>query len=210
MNTDRHTKPGAGNDKGFTLVELLVTFVLLSIFMVAAAQVVASATNIYFRVRNENYGQQVSGILMDKMRSLIAGCEYTAEITPEIDDPTLAVGTSNSITLYDRTGTKIRIYKEVPANRIAIKYFEVTSGENTFEETDWRFDEKTYMDFEVESLSFTWANGSNKETPLKDTDPSPVYPPDVVKVELKLHSSNYGDYVTTEYMEMYNHEKTDP
>ena len=200
------------DDRGFTLVELLTTFVLLSIFMVAATQVISSTINVYFRTKSEAYGRQVSQIISEKVTSQIAGCEYAAEATPTIYDPTAAPGTSNSIDLYDRTGTKVNISRN-GYNKLNIKYYAVTTGEedNKFNETNWTFGDNAYMGFDITELRFSWANGATTETPPKDADaPSSSYGPNVIRIDMTIHSERYGDYSTVQYVEMYNYEKSVP
>lgn len=55
-------------NSGNTLIEMVVTFALLGLFMVAASQVIVSTMNVYYQVRSESSGIQISAMLMDKIR----------------------------------------------------------------------------------------------------------------------------------------------
>lgn len=59
---------------------------------------------------------------------------------------------------------------------------------------DWKFDEKVYMGFSVETLKFTNPNGDITE------ESSKPYPDNVVEMELVLKSDRYGSYGTTRYI----------
>ena len=56
------------NDKGFTLIEMMVCFVLLGILLVAAAQVIASSTEVYYFSKGTSYGIQASQIVATEIK----------------------------------------------------------------------------------------------------------------------------------------------
>ena len=45
------------NNQGTTLVEMLVCFVLLAIFLVAAFSIITHIASLYFQVKGETYGK---------------------------------------------------------------------------------------------------------------------------------------------------------
>ena len=67
-------KPLTGN-AGTTLVEMIVCFALLAIFVTAAASIIASTTNLYYQVKGETYSGQVSDILTEKIASTVEGAK---------------------------------------------------------------------------------------------------------------------------------------
>ena len=51
------------NNKGFTLLEMMICFMLLGLILVAAAQVIASSTEIYYYSKGTSYGIQASQVV---------------------------------------------------------------------------------------------------------------------------------------------------
>ncbi|MBR4341618.1 MAG: prepilin-type N-terminal cleavage/methylation domain-containing protein [Lachnospiraceae bacterium] len=61
------------DNKGFTLVETMLCFVIMGIIMVIASQIIHSTTEVYYYNKSVSYGMQASGIA-------------ATEITGEIED----------------------------------------------------------------------------------------------------------------------------
>ncbi|MBR1816891.1 MAG: prepilin-type N-terminal cleavage/methylation domain-containing protein [Lachnospiraceae bacterium] len=68
------------NNSGMTLIELIVTFALLGLFMVAAGKVIADTVNVYYQAKSIQTGMQVSSIISTKI---------TGEIEGALDDGSL-------------------------------------------------------------------------------------------------------------------------
>nr|WP_308626701.1 type II secretion system protein [uncultured Eisenbergiella sp.] len=60
------------NKKGYTLIELIVTFVLIGIFMVSATAVMSSFMHVFARVKSISTAQNVADILLTKATGEIA------------------------------------------------------------------------------------------------------------------------------------------
>ena len=73
-------KPNKEN-KGTTLVEMIVSFTLLAIFVSASVIVIANVTTLYYRVRGENYARQIGDIVTNKIASEVSGAEYSTRNT---------------------------------------------------------------------------------------------------------------------------------
>ena len=56
------------DNNGFTLLEMVICFALLGILMVAAAQIISSATQIYYYTKSVSYGTQASQIIATELR----------------------------------------------------------------------------------------------------------------------------------------------
>ncbi len=172
------------SNSGSTLVEMIVTFAILAIFMVAATGIIVSVTSIYYHVKGEMYANQVSELIMTKVTGEIegakvydeAGGSHNAENPYLFSYKTTALDSSGAITygsskdwssatpsygtkvnmidLYDKTDTHVAIYRK--ENNVIIHYFEFTDSEGTkVDPVDWRFDTKAFMGFEVTNLEFT-------------------------------------------------------
>lgn len=61
------------NKKGFTLIELIVTFVLIGIFMVSATAVMSSFMHVFARVKSISSAQNVADVLLTKAAGELSG-----------------------------------------------------------------------------------------------------------------------------------------
>lgn len=200
---------------GMTLVEMIVTSMILMIFSVGTCRVMADSLQIFYKIRGLNNAQQVMNVLMDKITGEIEGAKV------EMDDgshsagaPTLVISEGGKkIDLYNRTSSKIYITMEKRASdgskiadgaeedqtkgRLVIHYYPVQSKSESgtgsvekYKEVDWMFDEAAYMGFEIKNLQFS----------LAGTD----YPKNVIKVEMEIDGGRYGTLRGTRYVECYN------
>lgn len=181
------------NNKGLTLTEMIVSFALLALFMVAAMRVISYTIGIYYAASGSSYGLQVSNMISNKIVGQIEGASAAA-------DPKVVTGTDgiDSISFIDSTGSNVTITAS-PQNGsdgtaegmyMCVRYDAVTEGSIKYETVDWRFDSKAYMGYMVKELHFE--------------DPGDNYPENVIKMTLVLHSGKYGDYTSTYYMKCVN------
>ncbi len=216
-------------NKGSTLVEMLVCFALLGIFMSAAAVVISNVTNIFFDVKGQTNGRQVADVLFSKICGEIEGAKVSLDnrfTQPVIyQDPSDAKAGNRSgfkMDLYDRTDTHIQMYAEDGA--LKIRYFEINPPKegaseeyikNHKDEEIWTFDEAVYMGYKIKTLRFVPANQSISgavsdnaaleeaaygKKEVSEND----YPGNVVGVYLTLESPQYGSYFAYKYVKMYN------
>lgn len=186
-----------------TLVELVVTFALLGIFLVAASGVISYVIRIYYQTSGSANGLQVSTMISNKIVGQIEGASVTK--TPKVTKNVIVSegGISiDSIYLVDKTGSKITIsaspQKYADGTQegmyMNIHYDEVMEHSTIkYKAVDWRFDAKAYMGYIVKELKFD--------------DPGSDYPDNVLKMTLVLHSDRYGDYTSTNYIKCVNVEK---
>ncbi len=192
------------NDSGVTLVELIVTFALLGIFLVAASGVIIYVMRIYYQASGSSNGLQVSTIISNK---IVAQIEGSLGPDPKVTKNVIVSEGGiriDSIYLMDKTGSKVTISASPQTFSdgsqkgmyMNIHYDEVTEhGAVKYKAVDWRFDAKAYMGYTVKELTFD--------------DPGADYPSNVVKMTLVLHSDRYGDYTTTSYIKCVNAERID-
>lgn len=201
------------NNRGITLVEMLVCFAMLGIFMVAAFSVISRITMLYYNIKGEIYEREVSDIIMEKAASEIDGALY-------FDDKDKSGGTNpqvasdNSyIDLYDKTNTHVKLGKNdsrfnICYYKIEVKNADGTDSEETRNETDWYFDDNMYNGFEVSDMRFYI--GGESATILDATKYGLAgvnlseYDKNVVLITLHLHSGRYGDYYSYRFVRMYN------
>ncbi len=209
MKSIRGNRIRKRND-GATLVEMIVTFALLSIFLVAAAAIIGAVTNLYFRIKSETYSKQVSDIILEKVSSEVDGAEYTPRST--IGNPTICDASGNEETsgiglrmdLYDKTDTHVQVYAE--NNELIVHYYSLTKDGVEYNATDWKLQESVYNGFMIDSLTFVRGDKLADFTDKSDygLTSSGSYGSNVIVVFLKLHSERYGDYYTYRFVKMYN------
>ena len=67
-------------DTGFTLVELIVCFALLGIFMVCAMLIISSVMGIYYHAKGVDTGRQVADMVATKVVGEIEGAVTGADV----------------------------------------------------------------------------------------------------------------------------------
>lgn len=176
------------NHAGTTMVEMIVTFALLSLFMVAASRVISYTTTIYYQAKGSATGLEVSTMLSNKMIGMIEGAvgspevvkdAYTASDSIRFTDATESVVTISAQPLADSEGRQTGPY-------LTIHYDPAQKGAISYEETDFRYDPKAYLGYVLTNLRFQ--------------DPGEDYPDNVVKMEMTLHSEKYGDFTSVYYI----------
>ena len=223
-------RAGTGKvNKGSTLIEMLVCFALLGIFMSAAAVVIANVTNVFFDVKGQSYGRQVADIVLGKITGEIEGAKISTapgSYGQPLIYQTPADAAANNVSgfkidLYDRTDTHIQMYAEDGV--LKIRYFEINppKPKSTPEyqaghrdEVIWTFDEAVYQGYKIKSLRFVPANmgrAANEtiDSTIEDaaydyTYEEDEYPGNVVGVYLTLESPQYGEFYAYRYIKMYN------
>ena len=81
-------------NQGLTLVEMIVTFMLIGLFMIAASKVIANTVSVYYTAKGTANGMQVSSIIASKIRGEIEGAR-DATITTEVKNED---GTTSEVT----------------------------------------------------------------------------------------------------------------
>ncbi|MCR4813922.1 MAG: prepilin-type N-terminal cleavage/methylation domain-containing protein [Lachnospiraceae bacterium] len=198
------------NDRGSTLIEMIVCFVLLSIFVASATVIISSVTNLFYQVKGQTYARQVSDIVMEKVTAEIEGAKWsdTAYGNPKITK-CLSGSTDNEISLYDRTDTYVTMYRG--EDQLLLEYAQISRPGYERESTIWKFDEGVYNQYYVEKLNFV-PGDELISADLYGVDLSeyglgdsiPVYDKNVVVVFLTVSSSKYGSYHTYRPVKMFN------
>lgn len=188
------------NNYGVTLVELVVTFALMGLFMVAATNVMMSAINIYYEVKGSSYGLEISSILEKKIVREISladngNLSVYGENQPCSNSSIVIYNEGHCIDYLDKSGDRTRISVD-DKGYINYHYYAV-EDENASEATvlsgayDWKYDKKMYMGYKIKDLTFSKADSS-------------VYKSNIIVMNLVLFSDKYGEYKTTKYIECFN------
>ncbi len=212
---------GMKRSKGFTMVEMIVTFALLSIFMLVVTAVVSNIVNSYYRVKGETYAYQVADILSGKLRGEIEGAKYNNGAPSDI--PVLGISTESligdTISLYDKTDTHVKIGLEDRSDGSGYKdlyvhYFDIVYASDPDKDrnaTVWKFDESAYNGFGITELRFAKADklGTVYDDGFAYDDymarvADDTYPENVIAVFMTLKSPKYGEYHICRMIKMYN------
>ena len=197
-------------NKGMTLIEMIVSFALLALFLASAAAIIGTTTSMYYEIKRENYARQVTDIILEKVESEIDGSEYNKEAAGENlriqnaagADSGGSLDTGNAVILTDKTGTKVKVYAD--SGELIVYYYDIG---DKYSATNWKFDKSVYNSFTVEELIFVKGDkistfGRASEFGLTNQG---TYGKDVVGVFLKVHSPEYGDYYAYRLVKMYNY-----
>lgn len=202
------------NNAGTTLVELIMTFALIGMFMVAATKVISNTVVVYYDAKSITSAMQVSTIVSTKIREEVEGA-LTTYLVDENDSTgqttlpyaLLITDGNKALELTNREGCHVRVGVD-DKGLLNIHYYPISSFENgkeiTIPETDWKYDVKAYMGYRISNLTF--------EQPKQETDengnPTALYDDNIIKMTLTIDSAKYGDYTVCEYIQCYNFDTT--
>ena len=198
---------------GVTLVELIVTFALIGMFMTAASFMLTSSLRLFIQLQSVSGAVTVSDVLLDK----IAG-EIAAAKEPDMDNSDAAFDYggyyiwmekddgSQWMTLWNRSGSPMAIYAD-GGGELCLKYYEtvrgkvgaeVTDDSLTVPEMDWHFDHGVYMGYRITEGGLTF------------TREDPENHPNVIRIDLEIHNEKSGfTYRASRYAECYNYKFTE-
>ena len=63
------------NKKGYTLIEIIVTFMLISMFLLAATVITTSCMKVYLKVKSISNGQTVADSLTEKINGELSAAQ---------------------------------------------------------------------------------------------------------------------------------------
>lgn len=199
------------NNKGTTLVEMIVTFALIAIFLTACAMVISLITNMYYVIKSETYAKQVSDILIEKISSEIEGAKYSE--WDESLNPIVGDGTTNNsgayMILYDKTDTKVKLYSE--DGYFSIYYYAIddkVEPSNSRKATIWKYSPEMYNGYKITDLQFIRGNaiggaGSSAALTNYGITNASGYNDNVVLILLTINSPKYGEYKTYRFAKMF-------
>lgn len=185
------------DNKGTTLVEMVVVFALLSIFMVSVTQVISSAIMLFNDINFTGKSVEVSDMVLTKVGGLLESANG------EIEEPVItldAEGNLSEADFYDRTRTKVKV--KLVSQRLQVVYPTVestgvpTTNVNSNGDREainpyvWGFAENAYHGFNIKTLKIEKAGDG--------------YPDNVYKITLVISRTDYGDYVSTKYVKCYS------
>ena len=200
---------GNSSNAGFTLVEMIVCFALLGIFIASAATFISTIANLFYDIKGETYAREVSDIVTQKVVSEVDGAKYYGAGN---DDNPMIDSNGTSITLYDKTDTKVIISTD--ENKLVVDYpaFSVIKDGATVEAESrdsqrWMFTDGMYNGYSISEMYIYPANKvGSSSIPIADygLTASSDYPDNVVVLLLHLHSAKYGEYYSYRFIKLFN------
>lgn len=156
---------------GVTLVEMIVTFALLGLFLAAAAGMLTAAMRLFHRAESDAAAQNVSDIVLDRIEGELAGAgvgdvvvSTTGAVADEDPSATTADGAAcwrsdlaDGAGMYfvDRLGAPVCLYASPYADGtgggLILHYYAL----GTQSATDWTYDPGALMGYHIRSLHFT-------------------------------------------------------
>ena len=218
------------NNSGFTLLETMIGFVLLGIIIVAASQVIASNTEVYYDAKSVSYGIQISQAI-------------TTEIRGDIEN-----AQAYPLLQYDNSDNVKDFVEKYPDVNIKGKYVALTDNDS-----NGSCETIEFINTDGKQITFSLFNGDtsnilfNKKTELAYTDKfsKDTYKTSssttkefdskyigmgytikdisfsllnkintsgtnylcncpVIKIEVTVSSDKWGDYTSTDYAALYS------
>lgn len=215
------------DNKGVTLLETIVCFILLSILLVAAAQVITSSSSIYYFTKATSYGIQASQIISTEIRGELekAVAKNLSQAVSDNTESGLPSGLQNYCLYFAENGSYITFINNAGEQIIYKVIEDETTGEYKLVRETYSVylddltvlsssagelkEKKEYneqyvgMGYRVKNIKFC---KFQKSVPAgsTDSDKLPVGDFPVIVMEVTVNSPQYGDYVCTEYIALYN------
>ena len=177
------------NQDGFTLVELVVTFAMIAIFMTAAIQIMGSATRIHDRMDNMTKSEVIADTLMENVVGEISSA--SSAVIPESGAENAACFIENgdsfdTLYFYDKNLNHAQVFVDVDGYLL----FRYQNTDITGEIKDWHW----YLGND--------AMMNNKITKLKF---DPVDDLNVIKATMELTNEHTGfRYEISKMIKCYN------
>ena len=168
------------NNRGITLVELVVTFALISLFTLATCQIAVRAIGVYQQFRAVQTGNQVAELLLEKIEGALSGAQAVS-----------SVGSGQMALTIAEDGTAVEL-TDRDWNRVVVTAGALPDGKRGLV---LHYGGNGDQGYEVTTFSITQAGDG--------------YPDNVLRVAMTLEQENYGSFQTERYVECYNFEKTD-
>ena len=200
------------NQKGSTLVEMIVCFALLSLFITSSAMIITSTTNLYYQVKGETNAKQISDIIMEKILFEIEGAKYDDAFDLWEGDNPVVSNEWDSISLYDKTDTGVTL--KALNGELLVEYAAINNSVDPTKsrvETVWKFDRKVYNQYRIDELYFVPGqqilSAGAKISDIAEYKVGNLsnlkYKDNVVVVFMKISSPKYGTYRTYRPVKMY-------
>lgn len=178
------------NNTGLTLVEMIVAFTLLSIFLVAVTQVITYIIGNYYNARNITNGLQALQLIENKVSSELQDA-HGNEMT--ITSKTVDSHPMDEVVYENAQGTKMKIH-------VVDGYLHITyPKQDVYEETEWYFDRANYNGYVITDFHLEKAKNN-----ASDPDAS-QFKDNIMHLSLTMYNEKYGhEYSSNAYIKCYD------
>ena len=183
----KRMKKSIASHKGTTIVEMLICFLLLSILMVAASQMIASSMKTYSTAKRSIAGREVADVIADQIEGSIE--KAYAKKSIKITDA------NKKISFSDNQKRAVKIGVD-DAGHLDMMY-----GKDG--DSHWKFDVSVYRGYSITGMRFIAVEPDvipdDEEPGLEYLDKT-VYRPGTYKLELELSNPKEGVYTAERYI----------
>lgn len=172
------------NKKGFTLVELIVSFALIGILMATVSTVFAGAYRVHIRIKSFTNSQVVSDILKETIEGELTHAK--AKKGAAAGEDIKVIGTE--VAFINKDGIKTRLYIS-DEGYLCLEYPEAEiEGDPTNMNDNQYLGTNVYLKNKIESVTFTHIPETN-----------------YIRLDMKLKDQVTGfEYTTKKVIECYN------
>lgn len=203
------------NNKGMTLVELLLSFTILGILLVIAAQIIHSSTDVYYYTKTTSNGSQAAQIVATEIRGEIEDAiplSLIGETTP--GDKKYIKMSEDSICFISSNGMQIKYsldadnkmltrqsFRAYEANSLSLDTSITEAQYNTDENGSYR-STNIGMGYAVKNISFMKFPDYLQSKNESVSDEVINYP--VIVMTIEVGNEKFGDYTCMEFIPLYN------
>lgn len=156
------------DNRGVTLMEMIVTFALVGIFLASAVAVISSAVVTHSELTAAMYAQSVGEALLDKIAGELAAAqpiEEEAILIRSAEEE--GMSETGSVRFFDREGRQVLCGTQ---NGLLLFWYPAVedekqqteeNGQKTAEGYTWMLDENAYMGFRITDMQFVRLNEKN-------------------------------------------------
>lgn len=165
--------------KGYTLVEVIVSFALTGMFLAAASVMIAQSIRLHDRMKSTIDAVTVSDILLDKVAGEITGAENSGYAGSKVILAAEGRNGCPSITLTNREDRTVEITRTEEEGNPYLLLWYYPTRENP-EAAPWTYDKKLYQGFVIEALDFERLERENG------------IPSNVIRISLTIRNEKSG------------------
>ena len=205
MNACIKEKTKGLNNKGMTLIEMVISFAILSILLVVATQIIHSSTEVYYYTKTTSHGVQAAQIVSTEIRGDIEDAlPVNLNSSPSYY---IVVGNAkNSIEFTGYDGKQIKytfntvtVGAEVKLILVKQVYDNSYGGYRDVQKFDSKY---IGMGYEVKKIIF---EKFVPEIPVGATasDKLPISDYPVIKMTITVCNNQFGEFDAVEYIPIY-------
>lgn len=183
--------------KGFLLVELIVSFALLAIFMAASCTLLTSYMNLYIKINTMALGENVSETIMATLEDCLSDSRAVTINKWKRYDGSGTTIDSDFVTYTTPNGNDVIVYSYAPgeslfsedAGLLRLLYSDNIHDIGSADVDKWSYGKEIYMNYKITSINLEKLSNNDN----------------VIKAVLQLENTKTGSkYESKKFIECYN------